>query len=285
MNSTSINWTDYSSNLIRARRLDNGKVGHFCTHKTEKCRNCYAEAINLRFGTGLSYHPANREKIKFFFAQNEAENLKRLQRSLAKKGDTKKVFLSSMTDLYHETMPTELVVEVFCLIQECQNLIFQILTKRIDVALLFYSLFPEFGELQNVWFGLTPKDDGSDIPQLLGIPVAVKWLSIEPVLKEVDLTPHLERLSWVVVGGESGPKARATNIEHIRSVVRQCRRANVAVWVKQLGKKPFVDKKDWSFSNAPINFNENKTYLILSDRKGERIEEFPEDLRVREFPQ
>lgn len=329
-NNTSINWADLSSNLIRARRLDNGKIGHFCTHKNEKCRNCYAEAINSRFGTGLAYNPANREKIEFFFAGTEADNLRRLNARLRKKGETQKVFLSSMTDLFHETMPPQLIVETFLLILECRNLIFQTLTKRIDVAVCFFNENPEFRNLKNLWFGLTPEDDGADIPKLFEIPAPVRWLSLEPILKFIDLAfyfyvcpecgkspefssawrfngetyehshgypvGHLPTIPrpgnyWIVTGGESGPKARAANIDHFRFVVRKSAAAGIPVWVKQLGSVPMMREKEWHEINPKKMLaakNRRKVldgYLPLAvTGKGELIEEFPEDLRVREMP-
>lgn len=292
MNNTSINWTDFSSNLIRARRKDNSKTGHFCTHKNDKCRNCYAEAMNMRFGTGLEFKPANRDKIEFFFAEHEAINLRRMNASLKKKGEKKKVFLSSMTDLFHETMPVILIRKTFDLIAECENLIFQTLTKRVDVAAQWFIHYPEFHNLENLWFGLTPEDDGSDIATLRKIECRTRWLSLEPLLKPVDLSPHLEFLSWIVTGGESGPKARATNIDHLRMVVTQSAAAGIPVWVKQLGKLPVMREKEWFERNPTrlLNYRADKKILdgfmpLQVTGKGELLEEMPEDLRVRDLPE
>lgn len=331
MNNTTINWTDFSSNLIRARRKDNGKTGHFCTHKNDKCRNCYAEAINMRFGTGLAFHPANQDKIEFFFASHEAKNLRLMNARLAKKGEKKKVFLSSMTDLFHETMPFIYISEVFSLIEECQSLIFQTLTKRIDVAVDFFNKFPMYRNLENLWFGLTPEDDGSDIRQLLNIPARVRWLSLEPLLKPIDLAFYffvcpdcgeapkldgkwryngevyehhhgypighvrsvpIEGEFWFVVGGESGPRARATNIDHLRQVVFAGGLAGIPVWVKQLGKIPMMREKEWHERNPTrvLNYRGHKKVLdgfvpLAVTGKGENITEFPEDLQVRELPE
>ncbi len=340
-NNTSINWTDKSSNLIRARRKDNGKTGHFCTHKNEKCRNCYAEAINMRFGTGLEYKPANREKIEFFFAENEAIGLRKLNARLGKKGELQKVFLSSMTDLFHETMPFELIDKVYALISECPNLIFQTLTKRIDVALkYFYDRHP-FDIPENNWFGLTPEDDGSDIPKLFAVQAPVIWLSLEPLLKPIDLTQfffvcaecgedpwfglhnsgeatrwrfdgekwqhshgypigHLptvpiqqtDQKFWIVAGGESGPKARATNIDHLHSVVYQAHLAGIPVWVKQLGSIPMMREKEWRARNV-ARILEHKNHKKILDGfvplkvtgKGENLNELPEYLQFREMPE
>lgn len=292
MNNTTINWTDYSSNLIRARRKDNGKTGHFCTHKNEKCRNCYADAINMRFGTGLPFHPSNREKIDFYFAEHEALNLRRMNARLQKKGEKKKVFISSMTDLFHETMPVILIRKTFDLIAECENLIFQTLTKRVDVAAQWFFHYPEFHNLKNLWFGLTPEDDGRDIATLRKIECETLWLSLEPLLRAIDLTPHLDFLKWIVVGGESGPKARATNLDHLRQVVHAGSLAGIPVWVKQLGKIPMMREDEWHKTNSLPLADYRKQRKILDGYvplavagKGEDIKEFPKDLQVRQLPE
>ena len=82
-------------------------------------------------------------------------------------------------------------------------------------------------------------------------------------------------ISWCIIGGESGPKARPTNIEWIRFIVRQCKAAGVACFVKQLGSKPYEGLKPFSTGPSAIK---------LQDRKGGDMEEWLDDLRVREFP-
>jgi protein gp37 len=277
MNNTSINWTDKSSNLIRARRLDNGKVGHFCTKKNSKCVNCYAEEINNRFGTGLSYDVRNLDKIEWFFAENEADNLRRLNARLAKQNKTGKVFLSSMTDLFHEDMPVVLIKQTFELIRDCPNIIFQTLTKRINVALQFFIHYPEFDNysLQNLWFGITPDDEGKDILHLRKIGAPVRWLSLEPLLKEFTLSEiDAEFISWIVVGGESGSKARPFNIQWARYLAHQCQYYGIPLWFKQTGNKAYLQER----AHLPI-------VQIKTKGKGENIEDFPDDLKIREFPQ
>lgn len=138
--------------------------------------------------------------------------------------------------------------------------------------------------LQTVWLGATvcnQEEAARDIPKLLATPAAVRFLSIEPILGEINIRPYLRneswrsdgsvttrgilggwRVDWVIVGGESGPHARPTNIEWIRSIVQQCQAAQVPVFVKQGGS-----------SNACVH-----------DRKGGHFECFPLDLQVREFP-
>jgi protein gp37 len=148
----------------------------------------------------------------------------------------------------------------------------------------------ELWPLLNVHIGVSVEDQkyaDERIPHLLATPAAVRWVSAEPLLGPVDLSaflpsPHRceeahcpfeeerrQRLSWVVVGGESGPGARAYNINWGREVIRQCRDAGVPVFHKQVGSA-------WTdgFGAGPR----------LNDRKGGDPLEWPEDLRVREMP-
>jgi protein gp37 len=124
------------------------------------------------------------------------------------------------------------------------------------------------------------------IPLLLKIPAAVRGISLEPMLERVDLRPYLPNtftgfprgphLDWVIVGGESGRHARKCNVEWVRGVVSQCKAAGVPVFVKQLGKDP-VGLLDLPLVR-PGDLER------LSDSKGGDPAEWPEDLRVREFP-
>jgi protein gp37 len=156
------------------------------------------------------------------------------------------------------------------------------------------------------------------IPHLLRCPAAVRFISAEPLLGPVDLqqacvkacpnggrcvldsrTGHriiqdsseggiwiecacsrLAGIGWVIIGGESGPRARPTNIEWIRSVVQQCKAAGVPVFVKQLGARPVTSR---TVSTVPLHIEEEG--LCLVDRKGGDPAEWPKDLRVRELPE
>jgi protein gp37 len=165
----------------------------------------------------------------------------------------------------------------------------------------------------NVWILVSVEDQkraDERIPELLRIPARVRGLSAEPLLGPVDLTRvmfptmndhhgnkqpphpenclidsisdharkqfeslrdvHMAHVDWVIVGGESGPKARACNVEWVRSIVQQCKVAGTAVFVKQLGAFPVLGREDAQ---------------IIRDKKGGDISEWPDDLRVREFPQ
>lgn len=157
----------------------------------------------------------------------------------------------------------------------------------------------------NVWFGTSVENQAmadKRIPELLKIPARIRFLSVEPMLGPIEFSDVTKRsdavmqlgkaaldgIHWVIFGGESGPKARWCNVEWIRDGVRQCRAAEVAPFVKQLGSDPRYDTDgDVVLSGAIQGSSKvriNNAPLDLKDTKGGDISEFPEDLRVREFP-
>jgi protein gp37 len=118
--------------------------------------------------------------------------------------------------------------------------------------------------LPNVWLGASVEDSTTKtrIDDLRTLPAGVRFLSIEPILEDVGEL-DLRDIDWVIVGGESGAKARPCDIEWIRSVVRQCKAAGVPAFCKQLGAR---------------------STILVTDPKGGDMAEWPEDLRVREMP-
>lgn len=147
---------------------------------------------------------------------------------------------------------------------------------------------PEFQwPLPNVWLGVSVEDQATAderIPLLLRTPAAVRFVSYEPALGPVNLLRYMSvplaeidnpgaMLDWVIVGGESGPGARPFDIQWARNTVAQCKAAGVACFVKQVGSVPMERGERWRYEPK------------LKDRKGGDWEEWPEDLRVREFPE
>jgi protein gp37 len=139
-----------------------------------------------------------------------------------------------------------------------------------------------------VWLGTTVGCKSSlwRIDELRKTPASIRFLSCEPLLEDLG-TSDLSGIHWVIVGGESGPGARPCHVEWIRSLVQQCKTEGVPVFVKQLGSKPercmgingALDLH--RFAGAPID----KAYpLKLKNKKGGDPAEWPEDLRVRQFP-
>jgi protein gp37 len=154
--------------------------------------------------------------------------------------------------------------------------------------------------LKNVWLGVSAEDQATAderIPLLLQTPAAVRWVSYEPALGLVDFRRWLggripadlaiedqaamwgrDGIGWIVVGGESGPGARPFDLAWARSTVQQCRAASVPVFCKQLGARPIYNLGDGHRPEARVR------EIQLRDRKGADMAEWPEDLRVREFP-
>ena len=165
--------------------------------------------------------------------------------------------------------------------------------------------------LANCWLGTSVEDQpraNERIPELLATPAAVRFLSCEPLLGPVTLdldicdgcdtgsgVGHRPPISWVIVGGESGPGARACDIGWLRGLVGQCRAAGVAVFVKQLGARPMIANDigadEWPGGVMPLaeaytpRHQGEVAPLQLRDRKGGNPDEWPEDLKVREFPE
>lgn len=196
--------------------------------------------------------------------------------------------------------------------------------ERWEVAEVGLASWNE-GAAPNIWEGVTAENQrwaGARIPVLLDTPAAVRFISAEPLLGPLQLEEYLhdsdcwarfrdppaglcicnepreEHISWVIVGGESGPGARPCDLDWIRDIVRQCQAACVAVFVKQLGAKPrehFLDRGEWpvdlewcgSRNVPPVSSPEREPDWwapVPSDRKGGDPAEWPEDLRVREMP-
>ncbi|MEP7076895.1 MAG: phage Gp37/Gp68 family protein [Acidobacteriota bacterium] len=170
--------------------------------------------------------------------------------------------------------------------------------------------------LPNVWLGVSCEDQKTAderIPILLQTPAAIRWISAEPLLGPIDLTNlaiirhedgfgdvslnslngHVMgpddmtdmKLNWAVVGGESGPNSRPCDIAWVHSILYQCKQANVPVFVKQLGAKPegygqFMHEENEGYGIEIGGLSSNR----LMSRKGSDMDEWPQDLRVREFP-
>lgn len=161
----------------------------------------------------------------------------------------------------------------------------------------------------NVWLGTTVEDQqraNERIPALLEVPARVRFLSCEPLLEPVDLSKvqavsetfdsPLLKPDWIIIGGESGPGARPFDLSWARSLVRQARSAGAAPFVKQLGAVPVVDESEWRAGNergvhllsgaphARKSAPEGTVPLKFNDAHAGEPSEWPEDLRVREFP-
>ncbi len=220
-------------------------------------------------------------------------------------GDAKDKVLLTMADVR---------ARLFRLIDATPNLDWLLLTKRPEnIATMMPAYFPggyiaeagtmnQEGVRPNVWLGTSVgvRKTLSRIDVLRQIPAAVRFLSIEPLLE--DLGPlDLTGIHWVIVGGESGHDARHCRVEWIRDIVKQCKAANVPCFVKQMGQN-IIDRNDsigdyvsdsyWP-EDTEVKHNINgfreqyqgaDVRIVLADKKGGDISEWPVDLRVRDFP-
>jgi len=145
----------------------------------------------------------------------------------------RKVFVNSMSDLFHEDVPLSFIHRVFKTMRECPQHIFQILTKRSGRVC---QIAPQIDWPANVWMGVSVENAAvlSRVDDLREVPAVVRFLSCEPLigsLKGIDL----REIHWVIVGGESGFGARPMNIDWVREIYRACRKQKVPFFFKQWG--------------------------------------------------
>ncbi|MCH7713179.1 MAG: phage Gp37/Gp68 family protein [Chloroflexi bacterium] len=211
---SAIEWTDATWNPVTG-----------CTKISPGCAHCYAEAITLRFRRGPAFLPG-QAVIK--------THDDRLRLPLSWK-DPRRIFVNSMSDLFHEEVSLEFIQKVFQVMEQAERHTFQILTKRHE---RLEAIAGELAWPDNVWMGVSVENQywaDRRIPLLAKVPAAVRFLSVEPLLKPVDLSRHLENIDWVVVGGESGPKARGLQEEWVRKIRDDCLQADVSFFFKQWG--------------------------------------------------
>jgi len=145
----------------------------------------------------------------------------------------KKIFVNSMSDLFHEELPFEYVQRVFKIMNRCPQHMFQLLTKRSDI-LREYA--PLLSWSSNIWMGVTVESDkvSGRIDDLSKVPSSVRFLSLEPLLTALpDL--NLTCIDWVIVGGESGSGARPMKKAWVLDIKEQCDFQQVPFFFKQWG--------------------------------------------------
>ena len=212
-----IEWTDATWNPVTG-----------CTKITRGCDNCYAQRIAERF-RGVAGHPFERG-----FDLTLRPN--RLAQPLSWKRP-RMIFVNSMSDLFHKQVPTEFIDQVFDTMEQADQHVFQVLTKRS--SLMRSYLRRRYGDgtaPQHIWCGVSVEDEQATarIRHLRQAQAAVRFLSIEPLLGPVE-NLRLEGISWVIVGGESGPRARPMDQQWVVAIRDQCQRERVPFFFKQWG--------------------------------------------------
>lgn len=322
MGETKIEWTERTWNPIRG-----------CSRVSAGCQNCYAERMAARFSDeGMPYEGlAKRNPARW---TGDVRLVEEHLEDPLKWRKPRRVFVNSMSDLFHERLPMNDIVRVFKVMSEAPRHTFQVLTKRPGRMWDFMMIMSRFNEvcerpeewpLKNVWLGVSVEDQKTAderIPLLLNTPAAVRFISAEPLLGPLDLgavrvgcgwraiycgcSPNSgcghSTLDWVITGGESGPGARPCQLDWLRNVVTDCREAGVPCFVKQLGGKFAVNYYDHDYREEyeaqgfdwpePMEWETrhgqppvgSRVRIQLKDRKGGDPSEWPEDLRVRQFP-
>jgi protein gp37 len=190
-----------------------------CNKVSPGCKHCYAETITKRF------HQHFPHGFEFTLHPERLDEPRRWRKP-------SRVFVHSMSDLFHELMPLDFLQDVFRVMQECDRHVFQILTKRHERML---ELAPLLEWPENVWMGVSVEnqDYTHRVDYLRQVPAAVRFLSCEPLIGPLRL--DLDGIHWVIVGGESGLDHRPIEAEWVRSIRAQCRPADVAFFFKQWG--------------------------------------------------
>lgn len=258
---TGIEWSDATWNPTTG-----------CHKASQGCKHCYAERDWAR----LAHLPAYKGRA----FTDVACHPERLDQPLRWK-KPRKIFVNSMSDLFHEDVPFEFIDQVFAVMALAKQHIFQVLTKRparmleymkrlgqsaatldgaaraLGYTFKFHGKYLVSWPIPNIWLGVSVEDQAAAderIPLLLQTPAAVRWISAEPLLGPVDMhglwSMHTGRkaiggpippdyysfINWVVVGGESGSKARPTHPDWARSLRDQCAAAGVPYLFKQWGE-------------------------------------------------
>jgi protein gp37 len=228
MAETSIEWTDASWNPVAG-----------CTVLTAGCTNCYAmrmaarlEAMRVDKYRGLTRKSGGRS----VWTGEISLDPKSLDapRSWTK---PRRVFVNSMSDLFHPDVPEDFIARVWKVMEDTPRHTYQILTKRPE-RMAELLVRPGFPTLPNVWLG-TSVEDGRVLDRLdimRSVPAAVRFVSLEPLLGSVR-NADLTEIHWVIVGGESGPRAREMKAEWVHEVEAMCSRYGTAFFFKQWGGK------------------------------------------------
>ncbi len=251
---STIEWTDATWNPVTG-----------CTKVSAGCDNCYAETFAERW-RGIPGHPYEQGFDLKLWPE-------RLELPL-QWHEPRRIFVNSMSDLYHPKVPDEYVARVFNTMNLARQHIFQVLTKRakrlIDIA-------PRLNWTPNIWQGVSVESGAHvwRIDALRRVPAKVRFLSLEPLLGPLPAL-DLQGIHWVIVGGESGRGARPMDPDWAAEIRDQCRRARVPFFFKQYGTlKANPDQGD---PTAKENGGESKGGRTL---RGRVWHQFPAPLPPR----
>lgn len=213
MAKTKIEWTESTWNPVTG-----------CTKISSGCKNCYAERMAIRLQKmGQSNYVNGFEVTLHEHVLTYPLRLKKPQI----------IFVNSMSDLFHERVPDTFINKVFTIMEQAHWHQFQVLTKR---SARLKNLANKMNWPPNVWIGVSVENEKSKyrIDDLKYVPAILRFLSLEPLLGPIEFI-DLNNIDWVIVGGESGPKARPMKEEWVKKIKDFCIDQNTPFFFKQWG--------------------------------------------------
>jgi len=229
--SSKIEWTEFTWNPVTG-----------CTKISPGCQHCYVETMAKRLHS-MGVHGYENGFDLMLLPDRINQPLKRKKPTI--------YFVCSMSDLFHEQVPDNFIYQVIQTIEQATQHRFQVLTKRAERMTNF---FKDCSIPNNLWLGVTVEDKEYGLPRidfLRQVPAKLHFLSIEPLLEDLGKI-NLENIEWVIVGGESGVKARRMQKEWVENIKQQCLTQNVTFFFKQWGTYGFDGKKRSKRANGRI---------------------------------
>lgn len=215
---SAIEWTDATWNPVRG-----------CTKISPGCKNCYAATFAERF-RGVPGHPYEQGFDLRLVPEKLAEPLKW--------STPRRIFVNSMSDLFQDGVSDEYIAAVAKIMLQADWHTYQVLTKRAErMSSLLRTSLKKAAQAPHIWWGVSVEDSKYGLPRikhLQNAPASIRFLSIEPLLE--GLGPlDLSGIHWVIVGGESGPRARPLQPEWVEEIYRHCKKQKVPFFFKQWG--------------------------------------------------
>lgn len=226
---TGIEWTDATWNPVTG-----------CTKVTRGCDHCYAETLANRL-----LGPVYRKRLPVVDTEANRKDPFAVRiwpdrlRQPAAWAEPRRVFVNSMSDLFHSDIPPRFARRIFKVMLEVDHHTYQVLTKRPARATRFYEtnrdLFGGQPIPSHIWIGTSVEDQEVEyrVRHLRRVPAEIRFLSCEPLLGPLAL--NLQGIHWVIVGGESGPGHRPLDLTWVRMIRETCRREEVPFFFKQVG--------------------------------------------------
>ncbi len=229
MSDTSIEWTEKTWNPTKG-----------CSKVSPGCTNCYAIRMAMRLQA--MGHPAYQKLTRKSGKRSQWTGRislapETLEQPLRWRKPSR-IFVNSMSDLFHENIPVEFLRQVWMVMQKASHHQFQVLTKRPDNMRSVLRDTNQFPRLPNVWLGVSVESAEylERLEILRGTPAFIRFVSLEPLLGALSGI-NLSGIDWAIVGGESGPGARPLKEEWVEEIEQACRIANTSFFFKQWGGK------------------------------------------------